>query len=53
MENFIKSLILMSASGGLTAMLIFFAKPATKRIFDPKWKYYIWLLPIFIMLVPI
>lgn len=53
MENFIKSLILMSASGGLTAMLIFFAKPATKRIFDPKWQYYIWLIPLFIMLVPI
>lgn len=53
MENFIKSLILMSASGGLTAMLIFFLKPATKRIFDPKWQYYIWLIPLFIMLVPI
>ena len=53
MGELIKNIILMSAVGGILAIFLLIVKPLTKRLFSPKWQYYIWLSVLIVMVLPI
>ena len=53
MGELIKNIILMSAVGGILALFLLIVKPLTKRLFSPKWQYYIWLSVLIVMVLPI
>lgn len=43
----------LSVSGGLIGLLILLIRPVTKRLFAKKWAYYLWLLVLVRLMVPI
>lgn len=52
MNNTLKLLISMSASGSIIAIALFAIRPITKRLFSKSWQYYIWLIVVFRLLIP-
>ncbi len=48
-----KSVLLMSAVGAALAVVLLCLKPITKKLFSPKWQYYIWLTVLIVMIVPV
>ena len=48
-----KSILLMSAAGSVSALLWLCLKPVTRKLFSPKWQYYIWLTVLVVMILPI
>ncbi len=48
-----KSILLMSAAGSVSALLWLCLKPVTRKLFSPKWQYYIWLTVLIVMILPI
>lgn len=53
MAQFLKSIFFLSTIGGITALFLLLLKPLTKRTFGYQWQYYIWLLVLVLMLLPI
>ena len=53
MAEIMKSILLMSAAGSVFAFILLLLKPVTKRIFSPRWQYYIWLAVLLAMVLPI
>lgn len=53
MSELIKNIILMSVVGGILSLFLLAVKPLTKRLFSPKWQYYIWLSVLIVMVLPI
>lgn len=53
MAEIMKSILLMSAAGSVFAFILLLLKPVTKRIFSPRWQYYIWLAVLLAMILPI
>lgn len=49
----LKTLAVMSAAGGLTALLLIAFKRLNKRLFGAKWQYYAYAAAVIIMLVPL
>ncbi len=53
MDEMMKILLLMSAAGSILAFVLLCLKPVTKRLFSPKWQYYIWLAVLIGMVLPV
>ncbi len=53
LADIFKSVLILSASGSLAALLLLLLRPVTRKKFGCRWQYYIWLCPIIIMLLPI
>lgn len=53
MDEILKNIILISAMGSVLALILLCIKPLTKRLFSPKWQYYIWLTVLIVMVLPI
>lgn len=48
-----KSVLLMSAVGGALSAFLLCVKPITRKLFSPKWQYYIWLTVLIVMVLPV
>jgi len=48
-----KSVLLMSAVGGALSVFLLCVKPITRKLFSPKWQYYIWLTVLIVMVLPV
>ncbi len=53
MKEIIKTLLFMSAAGSVFALVVLCIKPLTKKLFSPRWQYYIWLAVFIVMVLPI
>lgn len=53
MDEILKNILLISAMGGVLALVLLCIKPLTKRLFSPKWQYYIWLTVLIVMVLPV
>ena len=51
--NIFKVILLMSAIGSILTVILLIIKPITKKIFSPKWQYYIWLTVLIVMMLPV
>ena len=53
MEGLLKSALVLSLAGGVLTLVLLAAKPLTKRLFGSRWQYYIWLVALIVMVLPI
>ncbi|MEE0944523.1 MAG: M23/M56 family metallopeptidase [Clostridia bacterium] len=53
MEQIFISLLLTSTVGTAIAVLLTLIKPLTRKIFSVSWQYYIWLVVLLIMMLPV
>lgn len=53
MNEAIQNILLVSAVGSILALALLCIKPLTKRLFSPRWQYYIWLTALIVMVLPI
>lgn len=53
MTEIFKSILIMSLTAAAVSTFLLIIKPITRRIFSPRWNYYIWLLVLIIMLLPV
>lgn len=53
MSQLVMRVLSLSLSGTLIGIVIMCICPVTKRFFSKKWNYYIWLLVVFRLLIPI
>ncbi|MBQ3110017.1 MAG: WG repeat-containing protein [Clostridia bacterium] len=53
MTNIFLAYLLTGLIGTLSACVLFFMKPLTKKCFSASWHYYVWLVVLIIMLVPL
>lgn len=48
-----KSILLMSAVGSVLSIFLLCLAPITRKLFSPRWQYYIWLTVLVVMILPI
>lgn len=53
MEARLKTILVLSLAGGVLTLLLLAAKPLTRRLFGSRWQYYIWLLVLVVMVLPV
>ena len=53
LEYIFKAVLIASFTGTLLALLLMAIKPLTGKCFSPGWNYYIWLIVLFSMIVPV
>ena len=53
MEQIFRVILSLSISGGMVGILILLFRPVSRRFFAKKWTYYLWLLLLVRLLVPI
>lgn len=53
MNEVMRNILLLSFVGSALAIVLLCVKPLTKRLFSPKWQYYIWLTVLIVMVLPI
>ncbi len=53
MEQWLKTILLLSVMGAALTLLLLLCKPLTRRAFGSRWQYYIWLVVLVIMVLPI
>lgn len=53
MEQVIKSILLLSVAGTVLTALLLLLKPLTRRMFGSRWQYYIWLVVLVVMVLPV
>ena len=53
MINFVRTIIIMSATGSILSLLLFVIKPLVRNRLPKSTQYYLWLVAIIAMLVPI
>lgn len=53
MDEIMKNILLISVVGGVLALVLLCIKPLTKKLFSPRWQYYIWLTVLIVMVLPI
>ena len=53
MDEIMKNILLISVVGGVLAHVLLCIKPLTKKLFSPRWQYYIWLTVLIVMVLPI
>lgn len=47
------SVLLLSAVGSMLAIFWLLLKPVTRKLFSPRWQYYIWLTVLIVMVLPV
>ncbi|MDR0273304.1 MAG: M56 family metallopeptidase [Clostridiales bacterium] len=53
MTDFVRTIIIMSMSGSMLAMLLFMLKPLMRNRLPKSVQYYLWLVVVFALLVPV
>lgn len=53
MADILKYIAVTSVTGGLLTVILYALSPVTRRLFSPVWQYYIWLIVLFLLVVPI
>ncbi len=53
MERLFQVILSLSVSGSLVGLLLLLFRPITKRFFSKRWTYYLWLLVIVRLLLPV
>lgn len=53
MEQLFKVILSLSISGTLVGGIILLIRPITKKYFSKRWSYYLWLLVLFRLLLPV
>lgn len=53
MEQLFKMILSLSISGTLVGGIILLIRPITKKYFSKRWSYYLWLLVLFRLLLPV
>ena len=53
MEQLFKMILSLSISGTLVGGIILLIRPVTKKYFSKRWSYYLWLLVLFRLLLPV
>lgn len=53
MKQIFLCILSLSFSGALTGLLLLCLRPLTKRFFSKKWNYYIWMLVVIRLLIPV
>lgn len=53
MEHIFQSVLLLSGVGALITAVLLLIKPLTSRYFGSRWQYYIWLMVLLVMLLPV
>lgn len=53
MEQLFKMILSLSISGTLVGGIILLVRPVTKKYFSKRWSYYLWLLVLFRLLLPV
>ncbi len=53
MTQIFRVILSLSISGGLVGLLILLLRPVTKRYFAKKWSYYLWILVLIRLMVPV
>lgn len=53
MRDIIQNFLLMSIVGSILTIFLLCIKPLTKRLFSPRWQYYIWIIVLILMVLPI
>ena len=53
MKELFMCVLSLSLSGALTGLLILLMRPVTGRYFSRRWNYYIWLLVIARLVIPV
>ncbi len=53
LENLFQAMLLTSCIGAALSLLLLLLKPATKKYFSSNWHYYIWLVVLFVMILPV
>ncbi len=53
LDQIFKNILILSAAGSVLSIIWLCLKPATKKIFSPKWQYYIWLTVLLVMMLPV
>lgn len=53
MAQIFRVILSLSVSGGLIGLLIMLLRPVTRRVFAKKWTYYLWLLVLVRLMVPV
>lgn len=53
MAQIFRVVLSLSVSGGLVGLLILLLRPVSRRVFAKKWTYYIWLLVLVRLMVPV
>ncbi len=53
MNEVMQNILLLSAVGSVLALVLLCIKPLTKRLFTPKWQYYVWLTVLIVMVLPV
>ncbi len=53
LENLFQAMLLTSCIGTALSLLLLLLKPATKKYFSSNWHYYIWLVVLFVMILPV
>ncbi len=48
-----KNVLLMSAVGGILSIILLCLKPVTRRLFSPRWQYYIWMTVLIVLIIPV
>ncbi len=47
------TVLLMSSVGSVLIFVLLVLKPITKRVFGSHWQYYIWLVVLIVMVLPV
>lgn len=53
LEQIFKSVLVMSAMGTIVAFFVLTLKPLTRKIFSANWNYYIWLVVLLVLFLPV
>ena len=53
MSETMQKILLISAAGSVLTLALLCIKPLTKRLFSPRWQYYIWLTALIVMVLPV
>ena len=53
LETMFEAFLLTSGLGTAVALLVFLVRPLTKKYFSAGWHYYIWILALALMLIPV
>ncbi len=53
MREFLQTMFLTSCMGSLLALLLVLLRPWTKKLFSMNWHYYMWLVVLLVMMIPV
>ncbi|OPX88202.1 MAG: Regulatory protein BlaR1 [Pelotomaculum sp. PtaB.Bin117] len=53
LQSIFQTILTLSVVGDVLAGILLLLKPLTRKAFSPKWQYYIWLIVLLAMVVPV